>query len=153
MKVQMPPIPERGSVFISTDSQTRPSSGRSVATRDHDVIRTWAARHKAEPATGEATASGPAAIAVNDGGAGVRFNFPGVGRFRPISWDEWFENFDRHHLIFIYEEEAADRAYDLWEHRGREHGHDQQDWFEAERQLQGGAGPHSARYWFVQQDA
>ena len=67
---------------------------RALMTRNHDVIRAWAERHKAEPATGEATASGPATVNVNDGGAGVRFNFPSAARFRPISWEEWFENFD-----------------------------------------------------------
>lgn len=152
MKAQIPPIPLQGSVSISTaDTQTSPNRGRSVATRDHQVIQTWAARHRAEPATGEATESGPATIDVNDGGVGVRFNFPGFGRFRPISWDEWLEHFDTHHLVFIYEEETADRAYDLWQNRGCEHGSDQQDWLEAERQLRGGAGLQGAGYSFVQQ--
>ena len=151
MKAQLPPIPAQGAVTVSTDDVQMSSAGRSVATRDHEVIRRWAARHGAEPATGEATASGPATVHVNDGGAGVRFNFPAMARFRPISWDEWFENMDRHHLVFVYEEEAADRAYDLWQDRGREHGHDREDWFEAERQLRAFGGPHGARYRFVQQ--
>ena len=74
-----------------------------VFTRDHDVIRRWAAQRQAEPATGEATSSGPATSKVNDGGAGIRFNFPGVGLFRPISWDEWLTNFDVHQCAFVYE--------------------------------------------------
>jgi hypothetical protein len=74
-----------------------------VVTRDHETIRRWAAKHAAEPATGEATESGPATIDVNDGGAGVRFNFPGTGQFRPISWEEWFTNFDHHVCAFVYE--------------------------------------------------
>ena len=65
-----------------------PDGHNAIATRDHDQIRQWAARHQAEPATGEATASGPATIDVQDGAAGVRFNFPGFGKFRPISEDE-----------------------------------------------------------------
>jgi hypothetical protein len=68
----------------------------TVATRDHEVIRAWATRCGAEPATGEATASGPATVHVNHGGAGIRFNFPGAARFRPIPWAEWFDNFERH---------------------------------------------------------
>jgi len=109
---------------------------RAIATRDHDVIRRWSARQHAEPATGEPTESGPATtIHVRDGGAGIRFNFPGVGRFRPITWDEWFENFDRFHLTFVYEEEIADRAYAVWQARGGGHGHDRDDWFEAKRQM------------------
>ena len=152
MKVQLSPVPRQGTISISTgEIRTEAAGGGSMATQEHDVIRRWAARHGAEPATGEATASGPATIDVNDGGAGVRFNFPAVARFRPISWDEWFKNMDRHHLVFIYEEETADRAYALWQRRGGEHGHDHEDWFEAERQLKSFGGPQRTGYRFVQQ--
>ena len=147
-------IPREGTVSVPTeDVQPTPARGQSVATRDHDVIRAWAERHSAEPATGEATASGPATIDVHDGGVGIRFNFPGVGRFRPVSWDEWFEHFDRHRLVFVCEEEVADRAYAIWQARGGEHGYDREDWFEAERQLRDIPGGRGARYWLVQQDA
>jgi hypothetical protein len=108
---------------------------RAIVTRDHEEIRRWGARHRAEPATGQLTPSGPETFHVRDGGAGIRLNFPGVGRFRPITWDEWFEHFERHHLMFVYEEELADRAYAVWQARGGGHGHDRRDWFEAERQL------------------
>jgi hypothetical protein len=146
-------IPTEGTVSIPTaDVTSDRSQGQSVATRDHDIVYAWATRHGAEPATGEATQSGPATIDVNDGGVGIRFNFPGVGRFRPISWDEWFEHFDRNRLVFVYEEEVADRAYALWQARGSEHGGDREDWFEAERQLRETAGVSGARYRFVQQD-
>lgn len=119
---------------------------RAIATRDRDVIRQWADRHRAEPATGEATPSGPATIDVRDDGAGVRFNFPGAGRFRPITWDEWFANFARHHLTFVYEEEITDRAYAVWQTRGGGHGHDRDDWFEAERQMGSSAEQSMGRY-------
>jgi hypothetical protein len=79
-----------------------------VSTRDHEVIRRWASARHAEPATGEETATGPATVRVNDGGAGIRFNFPGSGMFRPISWEEWLGNFDRHLCAFVYETDAAD---------------------------------------------
>ena len=80
--------------------------GAVLATDDHELIRKWAARHDAEPATGEATASGPATVDVKDGGAGIRFNFPAAARFRPISWNEWFQHFTKHDLIFVYEREV-----------------------------------------------
>ena len=147
-------IPTEGTVSIPTAQiEADHAQDQSLATRDHDIIRAWAARHSAEPATGEATTSGPATVDVNDGGVGIRFNFPGVGRFRPISWEEWFEHFDGNHLVFIYEEEVADRAYALWQRRGGEHGRDHEDWFEAERQLRHTPGRPSARYWFEQQHA
>jgi hypothetical protein len=79
-----------------------------VATKDHLVIRQWAEQRQAEPATGEATRSGPATVKVADGGAGVRFNFPGHGPFRPISWEEWFENFDAYGCAFVYDNDPPD---------------------------------------------
>jgi hypothetical protein len=77
-----------------------------VATRDRELIASWAARHQAKPATAEATCSGPATVDVHDSGAAIRFNFPGFGRFQPITWDEWFQNFDRDRLTFVYEESS-----------------------------------------------
>jgi hypothetical protein len=153
MKDHEPSIPEEGAVPVPTaEVQSRRSLDWSMATRDHHVIRAWASRHCAEPATGEATPSGPATINVNDGGVGIRFNFPGVGRFRPISWEEWLEHFDRNRLTFVYQEETADRAYALWQSRGSEHGHDRQDWFDAEQQLRRISDGRTGRYWFVQRD-
>ena len=77
-----------------------------MATEDHELIREWAARHDAEPATGEATESGPATVDVRDGGAGIRFNFPAAARFRPITWDEWLRNFTQDHLMFVYQNDV-----------------------------------------------
>ena len=95
---------------VTADSPAGPETA-VVTTRDHEVIRHWAAKRQAEPATGEATKSGPAtARGVNDGGARIRFNFPGVRLFRPISWEEWFENFDRHQLRFVWDNESAGAA-------------------------------------------
>jgi hypothetical protein len=80
-----------------------------VATRDPEVIKRWAARRQARPATGEQSASGPRTQpGVHDGGAGIRFNFPGVSPFREITWDEWLEHFQQHSLTFFYEETTPD---------------------------------------------
>jgi hypothetical protein len=88
-----------------TGSEEQDGVGETLLTRDHDVIRKWADRRGAEPATGEATGSGPATtVTISDTGAGIRFNFPGAGVFRPISWEEWFANFDEHQLAFVYED-------------------------------------------------
>jgi hypothetical protein len=100
---------------VTTEADAAPLRG-PVATRDHDLIRRWAARRRAEPATGEATVSGPATADIHDGGAGIRFNFPGFARLRPITWEEWFENFDRHQLTFVFEDKAeADES--VYEHQ------------------------------------
>lgn len=105
--------PQKRVPTVSSATLGRDTLTGTVATRDHELIKAWAGQHDAEPATGEATRSGPATLDVHDGGAGVRFNFPGVGRYRPISWDEWFENFDRYDLLFVYEEPmaTADASY------------------------------------------
>lgn len=140
-------IPDRGMVRVSlADLRPAEHTTRSFATRDHDVIREWAARHGAEPATGEATESGPATVQVKDGGAGIRFNFPAAHRFRSISWEEWFAHFDRHRLVFVFDEDVADRAFELWQRRGSRHGHDLDDWLEAERLVRSSGNPGSSRY-------
>ena len=89
--------------LVDLQSEELQPPGAVVATDDPELIRRWAVRHNAEPATGEATASGPATVDVHDGDAGIRFNFPAAGRFRPITWDEWFENLKAYDLMFVYE--------------------------------------------------
>ena len=88
---------------VDADSAAEQPPGAVLATDDHRLIREWATRHGAEPATGEATESGPATIDVQDGSTGIRFNFPAAARFRPITWDEWFRHFTRYDLMFVWE--------------------------------------------------
>ena len=84
MKFQGELLPDQGLTACVRAATPLAPSTEVVLTRDHEVIREWAAQRQAVPATGEATASGPATVDVNDGGAGVRFNFPGTGLYRPI---------------------------------------------------------------------
>jgi hypothetical protein len=125
---------------------------QTIATRDRHEIQRWAEKHCAVPATGEASASGPAVRSVNDSGAGIRFNFPGFAPFRPIDWDEWFANFDRHGLVFVFEQEdlgqVAERAHERWQARGSAEGDSKADWFEAEHELlrRGGGNSPGVRY-------
>jgi hypothetical protein len=108
MKAEGELLPEHKSLSrVGADTPSR-ADGNVVFTRDHEVIRRWAERRRAEPATGEATRSGPATVAVSDGGAGVRFNFPGAALFRPIAWEEWLENFDRYGCAFVFDNDAPD---------------------------------------------
>jgi hypothetical protein len=68
------------------------------------VIREWAQLHDAVPATGLETLSGPAtSMKVRDLGTPLRFNFPGMGRFREISWPEWLDYFNHHDLTFVFD--------------------------------------------------
>jgi hypothetical protein len=90
-------------VLLTSDNEARHRDIVTAATRDHALIQRWAQQHQAEPATGEQTASGGGTVDVQDGGAGIRFNFPAASRFRPISWGEWFDNFETHELVFVYD--------------------------------------------------
>jgi hypothetical protein len=111
MTVHRQLLPENGRIqhvsfadeVVNASSEVVNVSSDVAFTREHHVIRQWAEARHAEPATGEATPSGPQTVHVNDGGAGVRFNFPGAAAFRPISWEEWFQNFDQHHCVFVFD--------------------------------------------------
>jgi hypothetical protein len=98
MEMKGPLLPQQKRVPMVRDGDQERTGSETLATRDHEVIRRWAAKRTAEPATGEGV------VDINDGGAGIRFNFPGVSRFRPMSWGDWLEHFDHHRLTFIYEE-------------------------------------------------
>ena len=91
---------------VDTSDAGKQPPGKALTTDNRELIREWAAKRAAQPATGEATQSGPATVDVRDGGAGIRFNFPGAAQFRPISWEEWFDNFTRHDLMFVYESDV-----------------------------------------------
>lgn len=136
-----------------------PAGVRMRRTNDHELVRRWAAEHSAEPATGEASPSGPETVQVNDGGTGIRFNFPGFAPFRPIAWEEWLGHFDRHHLLFVFEEQDPAQVAARAHERSRSHdgiaGRDQEDWFLAERDLREARGGASAsvRYHLEKDDA
>ena len=105
-----PLVPESAPIaFIDVESEGRCADVAVVATSDHELIRRWAVERHAEPATGEASKSGPATMSVNDDGTGLRFNFPGISRFRPIEWAEWFGDFDSYSLAFVYERDEPGR--------------------------------------------
>jgi hypothetical protein len=75
-------------------------------TTDHDEIKRWAEARGAVPSQVKGT-----------GGSGepgiLRFQFPGApgandSSLEEISWDEFFEKFDKSGLELLYEEETAD---------------------------------------------
>jgi hypothetical protein len=91
MTVNRQLLPEQARIpNITFADESEATAPPVVFTREHHVIREWAEARQARPATGEATISGPPTVRVNDGGAGIRFNFPGAAPFRPITWEEWF---------------------------------------------------------------
>lgn len=146
MEPKASPSPRDRFATVTSGPAKDPPGLRTVVTRDRTVIRQWATQHGAEPATGERGGPGPVVRSVNDSGAGIRFNFPGFAPFAPITWDDWFANFEAHDLSFVFEEEdreqVAARARERWQARGGG-GDSKDDWFQAEAELQNEAGGQS----------
>lgn len=72
-------------------------------TTDHDTIRNWAEKRGGKPATVPGTEAG-----AEDAGI-LRIDFPGQGaELKEISWEEFFDKFDKSKLAFIYQEKTED---------------------------------------------
>jgi hypothetical protein len=86
-----------------TQQTTEEHPGQTLTTTDHEVIRDWAERRSAKPATVPGTGSG-------DESGVLRLDFPGYGGedLKHVSWDEWFKIFDDRGLRFIYQEHTKD---------------------------------------------
>jgi len=72
-------------------------------TQDHDEIREWAEARHAVPSHVVST-GGKKDVGV------IRLDFPGYsgdGSLKPISWEEWFEKFDKSGLAMIYQDHTA----------------------------------------------
>jgi hypothetical protein len=89
---------------ISSTHDKPDRQGRSLVTRNHEVITRWADARNGRPATIQGTE--------HEGRPGVlRFNFPGFaesGKLQEISWEQWFRSFDERGLNFIYQETKTD---------------------------------------------
>ena len=104
-------VPDEEEVaLVEAASENQHDDTHVVATQDPELIQHWAQRRGAEPATGEASTSGPATVDVHDGDAGIRFNFPGAAPYRPIEWVEWFDHFRHHELVFVYERDEPEQT-------------------------------------------
>jgi hypothetical protein len=75
----------------------------SNSTTDHEEIRNWVEARGGRPATVTATAGGEDAGILR-----IDFGEPEEG-LTEISWDEWFETFDRSALAFLYQDEPESR--------------------------------------------
>ncbi len=74
------------------------------ALTDHDAIRKWAESRGAKPACVKGTGQ-----SADDVGM-IRLDFPdytGEETLEPISWDEWFEQFDESNLALIVQDQIA----------------------------------------------
>ncbi|WBB74269.1 hypothetical protein O7602_01505 [Micromonospora sp. WMMD1128] len=89
-------------IMSLADRPERP--GRSLVTRNHEVIQRWARARGAKPATIAGTERG-------DRPGVLTFNIPGYresSRIREIAWDDWFRTFDSRRLNLIYQEQMRD---------------------------------------------
>jgi hypothetical protein len=89
--------------WVDSPREHEERKGRTLATRNHEVIQAWAGKRRAAPATVPGTE--------HDARPGVlRFDFPGYGgrRLRHISWDDWFKTFDARNLTFLFQEHKRD---------------------------------------------
>ena len=76
----------------------------SETTTDHNTIRAWAGKHGGVPAAVESTHGG------DDTGI-IRIMFPKAphsehGALIEISWEEFFEEFDKRKLALLYDPES-----------------------------------------------
>ncbi|MFR9780317.1 hypothetical protein ACL02O_30220 [Micromonospora sp. MS34] len=94
----------RSSQLITSLADRPERPGRSLVTRNHEVIQHWARARGAKPATiaGTERGSRPGVLT---------FNIPGYresSRIKQITWDDWFRTFDSRRLNLIYQEQMRD---------------------------------------------
>lgn len=76
---------------------------RAQWTDDHEFIRQWVEERGGKPSAVIGTGG-------EDDPGIIRIDFPGFsgeGKLHPISWEEWFDKFDEHDLVLLYQEETA----------------------------------------------
>ncbi|MEC5181511.1 hypothetical protein [Arthrobacter sp. CG_A4] len=78
-------------------------TSKTSTTTNHDEIREWVEQNGGKPAGVKATAEGqdPGVLqALFPGGAGEE-------SLEQISWENWFEKFEKNKLAFLYQTEKA----------------------------------------------
>ena len=79
----------------------------SQTTRDHSEIKRWAEDRGGVPAKIKDTGK-------NDTDGVLRIHFPDKSkdddRFEEISWDDFFEIFDKNELQFLYQDKKAEES-------------------------------------------
>ncbi len=78
----------------------------SLTTTDHETIKQWAEERGGRPVSVEGTE------AVGEEAGVLRIDFPDSDdseeNFREISWEEFFEKFEKEKLAFLYQEKTHD---------------------------------------------
>jgi hypothetical protein len=77
-------------------------AGKSKVTTDHEEIKKWVAARGGYPATVKGTTEG-------DEPGVLRIDYPGFSgeeTLQQISWEEFFDAFEKNNLAFLYQEET-----------------------------------------------
>lgn len=77
-------------------------SAESKVTTDHEEIRNWVEERGGNPARVKSSAKG-------SGGGLLRIDYPGFtgeDTLETITWEEFFEAFEKNNLAFLYQEET-----------------------------------------------
>jgi hypothetical protein len=78
-------------------------TGESLTTTDHNIIRTWTERRDGKPARVKDTERS------GDDTGILRIAFDtDQEALEPITWDEFFDKFERENLAFLYQEQTRD---------------------------------------------
>lgn len=75
-------------------------------TTDHEVIKKWAEDRGGKPAAVKGTGKG------DDPGV-LRIDFPGYTgeeSLQQITWEQFFDKFEKEHIAFLYQEETEDKS-------------------------------------------
>ncbi|STY29838.1 Uncharacterised protein [Legionella wadsworthii] len=77
-------------------------SPRTHTTSNHEEIKKWAEERKAKPSKVKGTEQ--------DGTSLLRLDFPGYTgeNLETITWNEWFEIFDKNKLALLFQEETSE---------------------------------------------
>lgn len=78
------------------------SQQESHRTTDHDTIRQWVEARQGQPAIVKSAAQAGAGDLLR-----IRFD-EGEEALKPISWDEFFAQFEQSKLAFLYQEQTQD---------------------------------------------
>jgi hypothetical protein len=86
-------------------AESAKTSTSAKTTTDHETIRRWVEERGGHPARVKGTGG--------NGDPGLlRIDFPGYSgedTLEPISWEEFFEGFERNNLAFLYEADKNSR--------------------------------------------
>ena len=78
-------------------------ASESKITTNHDEIRQWVENRGGQPARVKGTGS-------SDDAGLLRIDYPGHGEdenLEKLSWDDFFEKFEREQLAFLYQESTS----------------------------------------------